>query len=141
AEPWEAFRKATMRMSINPNGRLLRGYDADTGELLQPAPSLEPFRRGRFEIADVQGPYDGFSRGETWNGWAVPYFEREAALRIAEDYGRVAEEQGGDMADAQAHYDGEADAFVFYDPINDDEMAYKAATIEVDGEEVAVYPI
>ncbi len=141
-DPWKAYRKATALMSISPNGRLLSGYDADTGELIRPPDtSSESFRHSRFEIADVQGPYEGFTRGESWNGWAVPYFEREAALRIAEDYGRVAKEQGGDMADARARYDDEAEAFLFYDPIYDDEVAYEAFTISVDGEEVTVYPV
>ena len=141
SEPWDAYRKATMRMTISPSGRLLQGYDADTGEPIRPPTGREPFRRARFEIADVQGPYDGLTRGETWNGWAVPYFEKEAAHRIAEDYGRVAKERGGDMAGARARYDGEADAFLFYDPINDEEVAYDAVSVLVDGEEVPVYPI
>ena len=45
--PWEAHNKAVMAMSINPYGRLLRFYDADSGEEItypeaEPAiPSLE----------------------------------------------------------------------------------------------------
>ena len=141
SEPWDAYRKATLRMSISPRGRLLRGFDVDTGEPIRPPTGREPFRRGQFEIADVQGPYDGFTRGETWNGWAVPYFEKAEALRIAEDYNRVAEEVGGDMATAHAHYDKESDTFVFYDPINDDEVAYEAVMIRVADAELRVYPV
>src|SRR5690606_14708667 len=92
-------------------------------------------------IAEVQGLYDGLTRGETWNGWAVPYFEKEQALRIAEDYNRLAKEGGGDMADARANHDGKTDSFVFYDPNNDDEVVYEAVTIGVEEEEVRVYPV
>jgi hypothetical protein len=31
--------------------------------------------------------YTGFTFGEQWNGWAVPYFERATAERIAADTG------------------------------------------------------
>ena len=71
----------------------------------------------------------------------MPYFEKETSERIAEDYERAAKEQGGDMAGARARYDEETDAFLLYDPIYEDEVAYPSTKIEVDGEEVTVYPI
>ena len=138
--PYEAFRRATLRMTINPRGRLLQGYDAETDELIRP-PAPNPFRRSRFIIEDVQGPYDGYTTGETWNGWAVPFFELHEAKRIAADYARAGEEQGGDLAGSTAGYDEEQDAFVFFDPIFEDEAVFHACKIEAGREEVVVYPI
>ena len=138
ATPYEAFRRATLRMTIRPRGRLLQGYDADTGALIRP-PAPGPFRRSRFLIEDVQGPYEGYTNGETWNGWAVPYFEFEVARRVAADYVRA--EEGGDMPGASARYDEWQDAFVLNDPCYEDEAAYGALKIEVNRTEVEVYPI
>lgn len=141
SEPWDAYRKATLRMTISPRGRLLTGYDADTGEPIRPPVIQKVFRRSRFEIAHVQGPYDGFTRGETWNGWAVPYFEKEVALQIAEDYNRVSKDLGGNVAGAFAQYDEEEDAFLFYDSVNEGEVYYSACIIFLRGREVTTYPI
>lgn len=39
--------------------------------------------KGKFQIED--GPiYEGYTNGNHWNGWACPYFTREAADEIAE---------------------------------------------------------
>lgn len=53
----------------------------------------------------------------------------------------MATELNGDVAGATARYDKEADAFVFYDPIHEDETIYPAFLIDVDEKDVVVYPI
>jgi hypothetical protein len=48
--------------------------------------------------------FDGFTLGETWNGWACPYFTLEQAHRVVEAH----RAQGG-----KAWYDETQDLFVF----------------------------
>lgn len=112
ATPYEGFRRATFRMTISPRGRLLRGYDADSGEqILPPAPG--PFRRARFTIEGVQGPYEGYTTDETWNGWAIPYFPLAEARRIAADY---AAQPPSFEGQTQGEYDQDRDVIRLYDP-------------------------
>lgn len=39
--------------------------------------------KSKFSI-DGNEAYEGFTFGQTWNGWACPYFELGTALKIAE---------------------------------------------------------
>lgn len=48
--------------------------------------------------------FDGFTQGETWNGWARPYFTFEQSQRVAEAH----KAQGG-----RASYDETQDSFTF----------------------------
>lgn len=137
----QAGQRATLAMTMRLQGQLLRFYDDETGKEIVPDHQPRSFRRGTFSIDGLPGTYPGFTRGESWNGWAVPLFAKDVALRIAEDYGHAAKEQGGDMADARARYDEEADALLFYDPIYEDEVEYPATVIEVNGERVTAYPL
>lgn len=144
SEPWDAYRKATMRMTISPSGRLLQGYDADTGEEITPPDVEQVFRPGVFAIESIQGPYLGYTDGDSWNGWATPYFEFDVAERIAEDYVRLPERmklRDIEPGDYRAGYDEAEDAFLFYEPVNDDEAYYYAQTIAVEGREVKAYAI
>ncbi len=139
--PWDAYQKATKRMTIKANGGYLKGFDGETGLEIEPTISGQFYRRGRFAIPSVQGPYIGYTADDEWNGWAVPCFEQDVAERIAADFVRVAEEMGTGYEGARAHYDQTADAFVLYDPINDEEAVYERRIISVDGIELKVYPI
>lgn len=47
------------------------------GLLLQPE-----LRQAFFSYDDGETYYEGFTLGETWNGWAVPYFVRHVAATI-----------------------------------------------------------
>jgi hypothetical protein len=136
-----ARRRAPRVMTMRLMGQLLRFYDEETGEEIESDEEPPSFRRATLVLDGLPRTYPGITRGEHWNGWAVPHFEKDVALRIAEDYEQTANELSGDMVGARARYDEEADAFVFYDPINQDEMAYYAKTIEVNGEELDAYPI
>jgi len=136
-----ARRRAPHAMTMRLRGQLLRFYDDETGEEITADREQRPFRRATFVIDSLPGTYRGFTRDELWNGWAVPYFEKEAALQVAKDYKWAAREGGGDMAEARASYDEGRDALLFYDPICNDEIACEAETINVDGEKVRVYPV
>jgi hypothetical protein len=86
--------------------------------------------RAKFTIDD--GPaFSGYSDGGTWNGWATPYFEFDAAQRILARY-----------CSGLAHFDAQRDTFVIQpDPQNElserDEVG--ATTIEIDGRRLKVY--
>ena len=109
---WEARSLALHRTTLRLTGRTLRTYDAGTGEeIVLPPPA--GFHPGRFVIDGLPGIYDGFTRGETWNGFAVPYFPLAEARRVADDY--AAQPPGLDGQTA-ARYDENRDVVRLYDP-------------------------
>lgn len=62
-------------------------------------------RETRFSI-DTLGDrlFDGFTKGEEWNGWACPYFTFEQAQTLVQAYKEVGK---------KAWYDEASDAFSF----------------------------
>ena len=136
-----ARQRAPHAMTMRLKGQLLRFYDDVTGEEIRADREPRPFRRATFVIDGLPGTYPGITRDERWNGWAVPYFEKEAALEVAENYERAAREGGGDTAEARARYDEGSDAFRLYDPIYEEEVVYGGISAEVSGEAMTVYPI
>lgn len=62
--------------------------------------------------------YEGFTKGETWNGWDCPYFTFEQAQKILKTYNQLR----SIIEEAQAFYDSSADAFIF--PSEDDSEIY-----------------
>lgn len=70
----------------------------------------------------------GWTRGETWNGWACPVFSFESAQHIAKRLNGI--------------YDAAKDHFVF-PPRGDSEESdvFGSATIPIDGKQVKVYAI
>ena len=110
--PWAARSLALHRTTLRPVGRVLRVYDATTGdEIVRPPPA--GFRPGRFTIDGLPGTYNGYTRGETWNGWAVPYFSLDIARRVAGDY---AAQPAGLDGQPEAEYDADRDLVRLYDP-------------------------
>ena len=83
-------------------------------------------RPGVFTLDGVDGACEGLTSGATWNGWATPLFERAAAARIAGALGGT--------------YDGEADAFLFDDGVNEP-LVCPATVVRVDGDDVIAYPV
>ena len=61
--------------------------------------------------------FDGFSRGEDWNGWACPYFDFEQAKKVMEAHRQRGWKAWYDELDDQFVFDfshdgdGEPDAF------------------------------
>ena len=77
--------------------------------------------------------FEGFTKGETWNGWDCPYFSFEQANKILKTFNDLRSIIGqSDLA----YYDSGADSFVF--PINDEDPEIYYADIE-DG--IKYYPI
>ncbi|MDQ3257151.1 MAG: hypothetical protein M3R15_25215 [Acidobacteriota bacterium] len=35
-----------------------------------------------FSLEAIEGRFEGYTQGESWNGWACPYFDSEQAKRI-----------------------------------------------------------
>jgi hypothetical protein len=44
------------------------------------------YRRGVFTIEGVVGEFDGWTTGESWNGWAKPAFEFDTAQKVAKAF-------------------------------------------------------
>lgn len=130
---WAARTAATKRMTIRPMGRVLRAYDAATGREIEP-PAPQDLRPGRFQIDGLPGTYEGFTRGETWNGFAVPYFPLAEARRIADDY---ASQPAGIDGQTEAEYDADRDLIRLYDPSCDEWEEIEA--VEVEGQ--TLYPL
>lgn len=131
--PWEGRRRAISRMTISPMGRLLRAYDATTGDEILPLP-LPDLRPGVFMIDGLPGEYQGFTRDETWNGFAVPYFPLAEAQRIVEDYVAQPKTADGEM---KAKYDAEGELFRMYEPANEEWEEYPS--LDISGH--TLYPI
>jgi hypothetical protein len=83
-----------------------------------------------------QKKYHGYTFGDSWNGWACPYFAFKEAERIAEDQ-RLLNDLVSDGTDYKARYIEEEDMFSFYEPYEDD--WYNFEPIEVNGKKL--YPI
>ncbi len=100
------------------------------------------YTRGIFTIDGLEGPYEGYSTGERWNGWACPVFERSVAERIAESYSTQGDRDGFE-SNSRAWYDPEADSFWVSDENDipeDGPLAFGSLTIIVAGRPVEVYP-
>lgn len=77
---------------------------------------LKPARFS-IEVAGDDAVFDGFTTGQTWNGWECPYFTLEQGQAIVEAINRTQEEWGKESFNIDTlhgYYDSEQDAFVFY---------------------------
>lgn len=90
------------------------------------------FKKARFSLDAYEGEmFEGYTRGETWNGFECPYFLRENAERIIEVF----------SSRQTAFYDEMADCFVFVSEDNSDEdEAERFSALEVAGIG-RIYPI
>lgn len=57
-------------------------------------------RKTKFNIDNNENIYEGYTYGDTWNGWACPYFTKEVADKMAKDY------------DYTMYYEERIDAFI-----------------------------
>lgn len=86
-----------------------------------------PYQAGKFQIAESNQVFDGWSKGDKWQGWEMPHFEFEEAQRV------IAWLQG-----EKAHYDPDRDAFVTAG--DDGEELWQARTILIaDGSRIKTY--
>jgi hypothetical protein len=75
---------------------------------------------------DVRLP--AYSNGLVWNGWAMPHFEKETAMRLVEMMPGV-------------RYDEERDVFISRDSAADEDDVYGKVTIRVGDNTVDTYAI
>ena len=131
---WDAYRSATRRMTISPMGRFLVGYDAETGKRIEAPAESRKLRLAQFAVDGLEGTFEGYTTGETWNGWAVPYFPLGEARRIIADYDTQPPSLDGQT---RGEYDSDRDVIRLYDPSADewDEIG----SVEHDGH--TLYPV
>jgi hypothetical protein len=80
------------------------------------------------EWLDDDARLPAYSNGLVWNGWAVPHFEKDAAMRLIEMMPGM-------------RYDAERDAFISRDEGYDEDDVYEKVTILVGDKSVDTYPI
>lgn len=94
-------------------------------------------RPARFTIEGLGGPYTGFTAGENWNGWEVPYFELDVAKQIAADFA-AQQNDNDDSSDVRAFstYLAEVDGtdICLYDPWAESWDVF--VPVEIDGHTV-----
>lgn len=65
--------------------------------------------------------FGGYTRDESWNGWACPYFTYDEAIRVVEAH----RECGG-----EAWYEATQDSFIFTVEASDENDSFPAVEIE-----------
>ena len=94
-------------------------------------------RKGKFSMECFpEGPFIGYTYGETWNGWACPFFTYLEAVKIVMSMNKHADSSGG-VGVEPARYDHETDSFVFFDGDTDEPDIFHAEIL--DG--MKLYPI
>lgn len=101
-------------------------------------------RKGKFSI-DASTPFPGYTAGQTWNGWARPYFNYEEGLKLMQCFGgkhvESEEQLSTKVEDTEWTFSKEKDAFVIncdqYDEV--DTITGQDATC--DGQTVHVYAL
>jgi hypothetical protein len=95
-------------------------------------------QKATFTIDCLTQTYDGYTAGDTWNGFARPSFDHHTATRIL---------QNSANNGYRAYYHPATDTFVvgFADATDsvdwDQAEHYTGQTIEIDGQPITVYPI
>lgn len=85
-------------------------------------------RKTKFTIETFPGLiFEGYTQGDNWNGWAVPYFTFDEAREVAKIH--------EDKLTLPAHYDESGDKFIFETP--DETKEYVGVVIE----DKKLYPI
>lgn len=77
---------------------------------------------------------EGFSSGETWNGWDCPYFTFEQAQKVVEAFNASQQLEGNTV---EARYDAGQDAFCFLFESSGESDDFPA--VEIEGQKL--YPI
>lgn len=93
---------------------------------------VRQFRESYFcsDAADVR--FHGYTNGDTWNGFACPYFEYDEAVRVLEALGN------------KWTYDGQLKVFLVFneaDPPDYEPEEFYAVEIEIDDKKIEVYGI
>jgi hypothetical protein len=93
-----------------------------------PTMTATRLRPAIFFLDCVNRTFDGFTSGETWNGFACPYFTREQGEELAQAW----RERGW-----TAHYDERREAFLFGDAVDPgdagDARIEEFSALDIDG--------
>jgi len=90
--------------------------------------TLSVFSSGKFYLDGIDGEFEGWSDGSSWNGWEKPCFTREVAERILEASGY------------RWSYDPTADEFTVVTSEEDEPEQFKGEDIQLgDGGSVTAY--
>lgn len=86
-----------------------------------------------FTIDNCSTYYEGYDRGDKWNGWACPLFEKSVAENICKKV--------DDGETIITSYDKEKDCFKVKDVDNDVVSIFYGRNFEIEGEIKHLYPI
>lgn len=97
---------------------------------------MPKFRKTKFGMDAIDGVYEGYTDGDTWNGWACPYFEYSEAERVLK-----ASQVNGFLWS----YDKSEDRFTVWNraeyPAKDAPEVFRAAEIDAGGRSIRAYPV
>jgi hypothetical protein len=93
-------------------------------------------KKTAFYLDEFEKSFDGFTDGQTWNGFACPLFTFEVAMMVMAENNRICGVYGCDDS-TQLVYDDRIDAFCNSDLTD----VYKAQSITFNDEEIKVYPV
>lgn len=88
------------------------------------------WRRAKFSVEGADAEFQGWTRGQLWNGWAMPYFEFSEAQRVIEA-----------LTDPKGKYDAERDCFVSANGDGEEEIWQAERIAVLGGQHVKVYGI
>lgn len=125
------FARQTKTHAQRPPARALDAKKPGRPALKTAAMQTTLFRKATFVLDAFEGEtFEGYTQGETWNGFECPYFPFDSAQRLMEvlqDAGQV------------AFYDAQHDQFVCAEEdYEDDPDRYSALEVEGIGK---IYPI
>jgi hypothetical protein len=120
------------RLLVHPLGGGLQFYvpppEVGRFESVDPAEQIPVFSAGTFALDGIDGEFEGWSDGSSWNGWEKPCFTREVAERILEASGY------------RWGYDPSADEFSVVTSEEDDPEQLKGEDIQLgDGGSATAY--
>ena len=97
------------------------------------------FKKADFQIDGLEGIFEGYTKGEKWNGYDCPSFTKEVAFKIINAWVKAGK---GIDETYEGYYKVEEDAF-YLDNDPDLGLPEKVAGVNIHcgGDEIHVYPI
>ena len=98
--------------------------------------------KSKFQIED--GPiYEGYTKGNHWNGWACPWFTKETALEIADAHNALMNEFNALLPNNKSYaiYNETEDTFIFYGYDEAETEEFKGKDFTINGKTLHLYPI
>ena len=88
------------------------------------------WRRAKFTIEGTDAEFQGWTKGQLWNGWAMPHFEHSEAQRVIET-----------LTDPKGKYDAARDCFVSTNSDREEEIWPAELITALGGQQVRVYGV